>query len=143
MIQIALRLLGVSICAFVAVEAFDFYAIHCVRGCHFDWVMFTVTTVFFFALSGALYLIVRRVLSLVVLRLLGVGVCASVALLAFSSFATYCAWGCPLDWIVFTLTAVFFFALLGALYLIVRIVLGLVHGHLSKSDCEGIKRDVL
>ena len=143
MIQIALRLLGVGICAFVALQAFDFYAMYCVRGCRFDWAMFTVTTVFFFALSGALYLIVRSVLSLVVLRLLGVCICAFVALQAFSFYATYCAWGCRLDWIMFPVTTVFFFALSGALYLIVRIVLGLVHGHRSKNDCEGIKRNAL
>lgn len=42
--------------------------------------------------------------------------CAFVGLLAFSYFATYCAWGCSGGAVLYTITAVFLAAILGAVY---------------------------
>lgn len=62
---IAIRVAGILLCAFVALQAFGFFATYCAWGCGFDRVMLVVTTVFFVALLGALYFIVRTIMSVI------------------------------------------------------------------------------
>lgn len=58
--------------------------------------------------------------------------CVFIGLQAFAFFATYCAWGCRGDAIVYAVTAVFLLAILGALYFLARLGLMLIRERKSK-----------
>jgi hypothetical protein len=63
--------------------------------------------------------------------------CMLVGLQAFAIFATYCAWGCTRDAVVYVVTAVFFVALLGAIFFLARIVLMLFNVQQERSSKSG------
>lgn len=66
--------------------------------------------------------------------------CAFVGLLAFSSFATYCAWGCSGDAVVYAVTAVFLAAILGALYFLARLGLMLFRERKSQNHWHRVAK---
>lgn len=84
-----------------------------------------LTVLLFPAFVGVWLCPTRRSIANKIAAMLG---CAFVALQAFGFFATYCAWGCKTDTLVYSATAVFLVALIGALYFFVRIALILFYG---------------
>jgi hypothetical protein len=79
-----------------------------------------LTVLLFPAFVGVWLCTKRRLIANNVAALLA---CAFGALQAYGFFAGYCAWGCPMDAFVYSVTAVFLAAILGALYFFVRVVL--------------------
>ncbi len=75
-------------------------------------------------------------------KVIGLLACAFVALQSFGFFSTYCAWGCTQDLIVSSAEAIFFLALIGVLYFLIRICLILFQALCGNKHSAGTKNDV-
>ena len=56
---VATKVISFLACAFVALQAFGFYATYCAWGCNWDWILSAAVAIFSVAVLGAHYFLVR------------------------------------------------------------------------------------